>query len=407
MDRIRVCLCLLVASPFLFLTQTLSSQTRLTEESLNNKNGISKPITLPTHPLGVLFYRLPHNFKVRADKRSSIELNMSSGNIWGQPVTTFIPSDPADRERLQNVEFYSRIFEFDTINNPYESFSLGYDGVIKEIRLKTTIPVGKKYEIWVSARSFYLTDGGSTLDIFTSDEFIEDFHSNGLGGEDPFGRRVHGFDKAGIAYTDRNGKELEIANGEFVFSGIEAAGYYYLDTFAAKRIFLNLGMHIGGNMSNYNKSLDLGVSVAGVKDFDMKNNNHLYLGLGMNLLRQGMIEFTDEQTDLGTSDFFGSFEGHIEYTIGNNKGANHSFGINYNIQSSYNKKSEQDYYVPFNPDRLKRWHEASRQMYKFPSFWSLMYSFTKKLEFSVYLQQDLLVNNTPDFQTGLRVKFPL
>lgn len=407
MGRMRSCLCLLVASPFLFLTQTSFSQNSYSEQALNNKNGISKPNTLPTHPLGLLFYRLPHNFKVSQDKKASIEINMSSGNIWGQTVTTFVPTDPADRERLKDVEFYSRIFEFDTINSPYESFSFGYDGVMKDIRIKATVPVGKKFDLSLSARSFYLTDGSFALDIFTSDEFIEGFHSNGLGGEDPFGRRVLGLDQAGITYTDRNGRELEIQNGDFVFSGIEAAGYYYIDSFSSNRIFLNLGMHLGGNMSRYNKSLDMGVSVAGIKDFEMKNNNHIYFGLGLNLLRQGMIEFAEDQSDLGSSDFFGSFEGHIEYTIGNKKGANHSFGINYNIQTSYNKKSEQDYYVPYSPDRLKRWHEASRQMYKFPSFWSLMYSFTKKLEFSVYLQQDMLVNNTPDFQTGLRVKFPL
>ena len=407
MGSIRSCLCLLVSSPFLFLTQTLVSQSSYSEQALNNKNGISKPVTLPTHPLGLLFYRLPHNFKMNPDSRFSIDLNMSSGNVWGQEVTTYVPTDPDDRERLEDVEFYSRIFEFDTINSPYESFTLQYDGIIKDIRIKATIPVGKKYEVTVSARSFYLTDGSFPLDIFTNDGFIEGFHTNGIGGEDPFGRKELGLDQAGIAYTDREGRELEIVNGDFVFSGIEAAGYYYIDSFSANNIFMNLGMHLGGNFSQYNNSLDIGASIAGLKDFDMKNNNHLYIGLGLNLLRQGMIAFSDDQTDLGTSDYFGSFEGHIEYTIGNRKGANHSFGINYNIQSSYNKKSEQDYYVPHNPDRLKRWHEASRQMYKFPSFWSLMYSFTRNLEFSVYMQQDLLVNNTPDFQTGIRIKIPI
>ncbi len=407
MGRIRYCLCLLVASPLLFLTQTSFSQEIVSNELRNTKNGISKPVTLPTNPLGLLFYRVPHNFKIHADSKSSLDINLSSGNVWGQQVTTFIPTDPSDRQRLENITFYDRIFDFDTINSPYESFSLGYDGVIKDLRVQLSIPLGRKYEISVSARSFYLTDGTFALDIFTSDEFIEGFHTNGLGGEDPFGRRLLGLGKAGISYTDRDGRQLEISNGDFVFSGIETAGYYYMDNFASRQIYLNLGMHLGANVSEYNQSMDLGLSLAGVKDFVLKNNNHFYLGLGLNLLRKGMITFSDDQTDLGTSDLFGSFEGHIEYSIGNRKGANHSFGINYHIQTSYNEKSEEQYYVPFDPDRIKRWHEASRQLYKFPSFWSLIYSFTKKIEFSVYLQQDMLVNNTPDIQTGMRIKIPI
>ncbi|MEM7381570.1 MAG: hypothetical protein AAF361_10300, partial [Bacteroidota bacterium] len=138
-----------------------------------------------------------------------------------------------------------------------------------------------------------------------------------------------------------------------------------------------------------------------------KTNQQFLVGTGLNLLRRSMISFSEDQTDLGTSSFFGSFEGHLEYNRKTRRGGSHSIGVNYRIQTPYNNKEEEDYYVPFNPDRIKRWHEASRHLYKFPSYWSLIYSFTKGIEFSVYLQEDLLVNNAPDLQTGIRLRVPL
>ena len=214
-------------------------------------------------------------------------------------------------------------------------------------------------------------------------------------------------DNAYINYLDRNGNEMEIDAGDFVFSGIESSYIYYPEYFLHSNISLNFGAHLGINTSTYNQSLDLGVSIAGVKNFSPDNPNQLQLGLGINFLRRGLVEFQDNQPDLGTSNYFGSFEGHLEYSIQTNKGGVHSFGLNYRIQSSYNSTKEEGYYVPSNPERIARWHEAARHLYKFPSYWSAIYTFSKKTEFSIYLQQDMLVNNTPDIQTGVRLLVPL
>ncbi|MEX0315546.1 MAG: hypothetical protein AB3N18_15320, partial [Allomuricauda sp.] len=93
------------------------------------------------------------------------------------------------------------------------------------------------------------------------------------------------------------------------------------------------------------------------------------------------------------------------YKQTNNNGY-HSIGLNYRIQTPYHNKQEEAYYVPTSEENIKRWHDASRQLYKYQSYWSLIYSFTKKTVFSVYLQQDMLVNNAPDLQTGIRLKIP-
>ncbi|NAS14040.1 hypothetical protein [Poritiphilus flavus] len=403
----KFCRYLLAVVCCLHFTQQLLPQNSRTEEVKTLKNGISKPVTLATHPFGVLFYTLPHNFKIRPDLRPTLDINLSSGNIWGQPVTTYLPENSAVREQISEIEFYDRIFEFDPDGSPSDSYTFAYDGILKDFRINAGIPLGSKYELSLTARSFLLSDGTSLFSVFTADRFIEFIHSSGIGGEDPFGRKVQGLDEAGIAYTDRNGNSLEINNGEFVFSGIETALYYYPDFLPSKQLYANMGLHLGTNLSPYNRSLDLGISVATVKAFSLKQRHQFLTGFGLNLLRRSVLSFSEDQTDLGTSRLFGSFEGHLEFNRQTRRGGTHSIGLNYRIQTPYNKKKEEAYYVPYSVERVKRWHEASRHLYKFPSYWSLIYSFTKKIEFSIYLQEDMVVNNAPDLQTGLRLRLPL
>ncbi|TAI47565.1 hypothetical protein [Flagellimonas allohymeniacidonis] len=361
---------------------------------------------MPTHPLGILFYTLPHNFKAVPDRVGSIDLQINSGNIWGQPVTTFIPLEEGDRLRIEDIVFFSRIFEFDQDTSPSDSYSIQYDGIIKDIRMTYTLPVGKQSDLSLTGRSFVLMDGTFPFSTITGDRFIEFFHKTVAGGDDPFAREQIGLDKAAIAYTDRNGRELKISQGEFVFSGIEAVLYFYKKAFQ-NTVSLNFGTHLGVNLSRFNTSLDLGVSLAGFRQVRLTQKSNLLMGLGINLMGKDALVFHQNQPDLGTSRFFGSFEGHIEYSIKNKRERFHSFGLNYRIQTPYNNKKEEGYYVPSSPTRIARWHDASRHLYKFLSYWTLIYSITGKTEFSIFIQQDMLVNNVPDLQTGIRLRIPL
>lgn len=371
------------------------------------KNGISKPYTQATHPLGVLFYTVPHNFKARAERVSYINFQLSSGNIWGQPVTTYVPTLGVHRNQLKNLEFYSRGLEFNRDIIPSKSYTIAYDGVIKDFRLSSTLSLWQKSDITVTARSFLLTRGTFPFTTITGDRFIEFFHETIAGGDDPFGREQTGIDKAQIEYTDRNGNSLSIMDGEFVFSGIETVFYHYPELLIKHHIYINLGAHLGTNLNQHNSSVDLGFSVAALKEFQSSGNMIALFGLGLNILRKGIISFQPNQSDLGTSNFIGSFEGHFEVSKKTSGNGYHSLGLNYRIQTPYNNKKEEAYYVPTSVERIKRWHDASRQLYKYQSYWSLIYSFTKKTVFSIYLQQDMLVNNAPDLQTGIRLKIPI
>ncbi|WP_431126991.1 hypothetical protein [Flagellimonas flava] len=392
--------CIMVMYPF---HATLAQNKR---NDLHLKNGISKPNTLATHPFGILFYTLPHNFKSRPDNATLFDIHLSSGNIWGQAVDVFVPSLAADQARMEALSFYSRNSRFNALESPSEYYFFQYDGVIKDFRLSLSIPLNERNELKVSARSFLLTTGRFPFSTITGDQFIEFFHSNVAGGEDPFGRRALGMDQAQIQYIDRHGNSFNLTEGSFIFSGIETAFYTYSNLLAKQHIILNFGAHAGLNLSSINTSLDLGASVGGIKNFSPNRKGQFLVGMGLNILRKRAVGLNSNQVDLGTSSYFGSFEGHLEYSKQTPKGAYHSFGLNYRIQTPYNNKKEEGHYVPSSPDRIARWHEAARHLYKFPSYWSLIYSFTKKTEISVYLQQDMLVNNAPDIQLGANLKIP-
>lgn len=394
-----IALCIMFVCPML-------SQDNLATRDASIKNGISKPTTLATHPFGMLFFTLPHNFKMRSNTVFDLDFQISSGNIWGQPIEVFVPTDESDRERMRSVIFYSRSQQFRPQDGPHEVYTFQYDGVVKDIRFSATMPLNQQSELKIGVRSFILTKGKFPFSGITGDQFIEFFHSNIAGGEDPFGRRVRGMDQARISYTDRQGNGFEISAGSFVLSGLESSYYFYPNWFQDQHVQINLGGHIGANLSSYNSSLDVGISLAAVKNFTPNKRSQFLTGLGLNFLRKKMVDFNNNHADLGTSSYFGSFEGHLEYSRPTRSGGHHSIGLNYRIQTPYNKKSEEDYYVPFSAERIARWHEAGRHLYKFPSYWSLIYSFTKKTEFSVYLQQDMLVNNAPDIQTGIRLRVP-
>ena len=398
-------LCYVIGMGFLLLPQFITAQNAHT--LFLSKNGISKPYTQATHPFGILFYTLPHNFKARAEQVPSINIQLSSGNIWGQPVTTFVPTSMTDRDKVAAQEFYGRSSSFDQNTSPSKSYSIAYDGVLKDFRITSAFPLSMKSEIAFTARSFLLTKGAFPFTIITGDRFIEFFHSHITGGDDPFGREAIGLDQAHIAYTDRNGNSMSISNGQYIFSGVETAFYYYPELLPTQHIQINLGMHLGTNLSQYNQSFDAGISLVGVKEFQSQGNLKMLLGLGINTLYKSIVSFQQNQADLGTSTFIGSLEGHFEVYKKTNNNGFHSVGLNYHIQTPYNNKKEEAYYIPTSQTHISRWHDASRQLYRYQSYWSLIYSFTRKTVFSIYLQQDMLVNNAPDLQSGIRLKIPL
>lgn len=391
---------------FLCLNSFVFAQSDQDSIPTFTKNGISKPSILSTNPFGIFISRLNHNFKLKASKRYELSINLESGNVWGPNVKTFIPTDEALREQMRGIPWYSRQSFVNEELIDAESFEIETDGVIKGLRVDLTIPIKKNQELVVGLRAFMLTNGKFPFSIFTNDEFIEFFHDNIAGGKDPFDRKVFGLDKANINYTDRNGRRLNAGNGDFLTAGIETHYYYYPTFLNDKKIFLNFGAHLGTNLSKYNMSMDIGLSAAGVKQFNLNDRNFILFGLGTNVLRKNAVDLQNDNLDFGTNDFIGSLESNVEYTFLSKGKTYHSFGVSFYIQTSLHKKDEDEYNIYIRDDEaFNSWGHGTRHLYKNNNYWTLAYTFTRKVSTSIYIQQDFTVNNNPDLQTGISVKF--
>ena len=111
---------------------------------------------------------------------------------------------------------------------------------------------------------------------------------------------------------------------------------------------------------------------------------------------------------MGSNDFIGYLESILEYNYISKKGTIHSFGTDFYFQTSLNKKKEFDYIIPTkNGISTKSWNIGWANLYTNNNYWTFMYSFTKKNTLTVYMHQDLTVNNNPDIQTGISYTFEL
>ena len=135
----------------------------------------------------------------------------------------------------------------DQETTPADYMNIVIDAVIKEFRLGINIPISKTMKLGITLRSYLITKGKYPFSFFTGDESIEWFHSNLIGGEDPYGRRYYGLNKVNFEYTDRNNNTLKLNNNDFFIGGIEFNHFYYPDLSInkTKNIFMNFGSHLG------------------------------------------------------------------------------------------------------------------------------------------------------------------
>lgn len=381
-------------------------------DSIYFKNGIDKPSLLATHHFGIFSSRINQNFKISPPKQTTLSFSNASGNIFHPYVETHIPKDTQVRETLSNTIWYNRRFNFiNQQETPADYFNIVVDAVIKEFRVNVTIPVSMQHELGVTLRSYLITKGKYPFSFITSDETIEWFHSNIAGGEDPYGRRYYGLNQVNFEYNDRNGNNLTLNNGDFFVGGIELNHFYYpaFLTNKKRKLFFNLGSHLGVNTSKFNASIDFGLSLNTTKQIVLKSKNEFNFGFGISALRKNIINI-NEVIDLGNNTYLGSLETSIEYTKYTKKYNYHAIGLNYRIQTTYNKLDEANYYR-----LLGKWQEINggwqhgvTTLYKTLNDWNLIYTYGHpKYKIAVYLKQDFEVNNAPDFQTGIGLTVPI
>lgn len=383
------------------------------KDSLLFKNGIEKPNSISAHHFGLFHLRINQNFQEKPVQRTTFQIVHESANSFHPFLEAYLPGDPAIRQQFSQIPWYSRRFEFiDQQTTPAEYMNIHIDAVFKIFRFDLKTQLTPKSELGVTLRTFIPTEGHYPFSLFTSDESIEWFHSNIAGGEDAFGRRFFGLNKVNISYQDRNGRSLNLRKNQIILSGIELNHFYYPQWFLPeKNVFVNLGSHLGVNTTRYNPSVDVGASANIVKKWTLKNQNEFRLGFGLSALRKNALNFGDP-IDFGNNLWMGSGELNWEFTKYTEQGNAHSFSLNYQFQTSYNKREEADYYFLDGgttwQDIHSGWQFGFSTLYEMLTIYTFFYSYQRKdFGISLYIKEDLKVNNAPDLQTGISLRIPL
>jgi len=238
---------------------------------------------LSTHPFGIHTSRINHNFQTAQAKKISLAINLSSGNVWLPYVEAHQPLGEDERNLVRSYPWHQRYAHFDQNASPSESIKFHADGVVRFYQVNLSFPLAEKHDLNINARAFSLDEGRVPYSLLSSDRFIEWFHSNIYGGEDPFARKVYGLEKAMIHYEDENGNVLEMQDGGLKLSGLDLSYNYYPDfvVLQERGVYTNFGLQLGGNFYHSNPSLDLGLQSSLVKNFYLRNRNELHLGAGL------------------------------------------------------------------------------------------------------------------------------
>jgi len=359
-----------------------------------------------THPFGIFISRINHNFKIAPTRKTSLIFNISNGNVWLPYVKAYFPLSEADRNAMRKFVWHEREGNFNKENTPSQAMEFHADGIIRLYQLKLNIPLSAKQEMTFSARAFSVDPGKVPYSLLTSDQFIEWYHSNLSRFEDPFARKVYGYNKVKIQYTDKNGKELQLKNGDFIFAGFEISYYYYpaFKKLEKNKIYTNLGIQLGVNTTSINPSADLGFNGSVIKQFNLLSGKQIHFGISAAALRQKLASF-GQGVQLSNNKYLLSTEFLLDYTLPVKHKSYVSFATTYLIQSSYNKKSEREYYV-LTGDRIStHWHYSISHLYRSLTANYFIITFSKgDFAYSVYAREDLLVDNAPDVQTGIGFK---
>ena len=361
---------------------------------------------LSTHPLGLFISRIDNSFQTRPVDHTFFNLNIASGNVWLPYVIAYRPVDEEVRKLMEGFVWHDRWNHFDLSQMPSDSVQLEVDAIIKVIRTNIKFRLAENHELGFDIRSFLITRGQFPFSIVSSDELIEYFHTKIKGGEDPFARKYYGFNKAGFRYTDVNGKTIDLKGGDFLIPGIETHYYYYPDLSSEHNLFLNFGAHLGINISRFNPSCDFGLSSSLMKSIIFSDTRSIQFGIGMNALRQNLFTFRNA-VEMSNRNYMFTGSGMIEYKIQLKDHSILSAGINYSVQSQYMNNRENEYQVLIGNRISTHWHYAISHLYRPLEAWNLILRYSKKYSLSVYLKEDLNVNNAPDIQTGLDLQIPV
>lgn len=370
---------------------------------------IYKANTLSTHPLAIFMSRMAANFQTKTVSKLSLQLNFSQGNVWLPYVKAYIPINESDRQKMKSLSWHTRAYAFDTLHSPSKTMSFEADGIIRLFQPVIQIPIDSKNQIDFGLRMFVLGKGKVPTALITSDNFLEWFHSNIAGGEDPFARKYYGLNKAKIVYKDSENHQFVLSDGDFKLTGITLKHTYLPSSAFLKshRIFISTAVQLGWNTTKINPSVDLGLGVSILKKIKLSSSKTIFAGVNSNILAPKIWHLAPGVL-LSNRDLL--YRQEIAFHYQKKISANKYFAISttYTIQSAYNKPHDFDYMVLTGQRVTPHWHLTISHLYRTITANNLIFTFKKnEITYWFYIREDFLVDNAPDIQVGYGINFKL
>ncbi|MCB0480768.1 MAG: hypothetical protein KDC83_05010 [Flavobacteriales bacterium] len=401
--KVKVLLIFLIFNFWVSFSYSQSeNDTLLPASRLQN---IILPNTLGNHPFGIYISRISHNFQKTAAKRPSFTFNYSNGNVWAPYVKAYVPHSETYSNELNQYEWHDKERVYDK-SVPAESYFLHADAIYRVYQFKFELPLPKNQELRINARAYSIDEGYAPYSMITSDEFIEWFHSNVAGGEDPFDRRLYGLNQVDVRYSDINGKAFSLYSGDGGLNGLEAAYYIYPQWGFLKKnlVYTNFGTQLGLNTSFVNPTWDWGLMSTIGKSFPFKDRFEFNLSLSLGALRQDFARYNDGYV-IASSPWLLSNDLMLSFGMFTKKGGHLLFATTWWRQSPFHAESNFDKIVVTGPRVSPHWHTTLTHMYRVISANNFIFTYSKSFyAISIYLREDFKVDNAPDGQTGIEIK---
>lgn len=363
-----------------------------------------KAFQLSNHPFGLFIARINHNFDLQASTKQKLSFTFSRGNVWLPYAKGKFALSQGDRDFLSQYAWHDRNYQAEAagIVN-FSERELDADGIFTTYFFNFTQPLAKSSDVSINLKFGSLSGGKVPYSLLTSDQFIEWFHSNVIGGEDPFGRKSRPYNLANFNYRDRSGKELIVKNGDFLFSEVSADWNFHAPSILPgfKTVY---ALHTGTSKLKKSYLLNTGLALTQLKRFFFKQD-FMDLGVAGSVMFPGT--FMRLPVEINNRKFLASFELNAVYAFQLKKNQL-GLGVNYHLQSPFHRPSETNYYIVESEGISSHGHYAISHLNRPLQGWSFSITYaTKSISITAFMREDALVDNAPDAQVGWAVQVKL
>lgn len=196
-----------------------------------------------------------------------------------------------------------------TLDNGEKSRHYHFDGVIEKNTLVFNNPLSEKDEITFKLNFFSVTGKGQINPVqwLVGDQFIEDFHSNVLGIDDPFNRQELGMNEVHYSATDHNGNQLNADGGKIYLEPAEVAYTHYFSLFENDNtnFSANSSVALGIPYNSYSLQQNISGGVSSTINLTQKISDHFSVSTSAKgsvtnnalvKMKDDAYQFTDDNT---------------------------------------------------------------------------------------------------------------